>query len=268
MLHYPDIDPIAFQLGPLAVHWYGIMYAVGFISGWWLGRHRARRAWSPLEPQQVDDLVLFVAIGVVLGGRVGYMLFYALDQLLANPLSLFQLWHGGMSFHGGLLGVIAMTWWFAWRIKTPFWRVIDFLAPLVPIGLGAGRLGNFINGELWGAPTNLPWGMVYPGLGPQPRHPSQLYEFLLEGVLLFTILWLFSRRPRPTCSISGLFLLCYGVFRFLVEFVRMPDPQLGYLAFGWLTMGQVLSLPMIIAGIGLLAWAYRGRSAGAGSAVV
>ncbi|MDN5870507.1 MAG: prolipoprotein diacylglyceryl transferase [Nitrococcus sp.] len=268
MLHYPNIDPIAFQLGPLAVHWYGIMYAVGFIAGWWLGRHRARRPWSPLTPQQVDDLVLFVALGVVIGGRLGYMFFYALDRLLANPLTLFKIWQGGMSFHGGLLGVIAMTWWFAWRIEKPLLRVADFLAPLVPIGLGAGRIGNFINGELWGAPTALPWGMVYPGLGPEPRHPSQLYELLLEGVVLFTILWLFSRRPRPTCAVSGLFLLCYGVFRFLVEFVRMPDPQLGYLAFGWVTMGQVLSAPMIIAGLGLLAWAYRGRLEGAGSVSV
>lgn len=263
MLYYPDIDPIAFQLGPLDVHWYGLMYGLGFIAGWWLGRYRARRQpWSPVEPQQVDDLVLFVAIGVIVGGRVGYMLVYGLDHLLANPLNLFKIWHGGMSFHGGLIGVLLMTWWFARRIEKPFWRVIDFVAPLVPIGLGAGRIGNFINGELWGEPTTLPWGMVYPPLGPQPRHPSQLYEFFLEGVVLFIILWGFSRRPRPTCAISGLFLLCYGVFRCLVGFVRLPDPQLGYLAFGWLTMGQLLSFPMIIAGIGLLVWAYRDRLEG------
>ncbi|HKJ94839.1 MAG TPA: prolipoprotein diacylglyceryl transferase [Gammaproteobacteria bacterium] len=257
MLTYPDIDPIAFHLGPLAVHWYGIMYAVGFISGWWLGRYRARAAWRPVQPEQMDDLILYVAIGVIVGGRVGYMIFYGFEQLATNPLTLFKIWEGGMSFHGGLLGVILMVWLFARRIGKRFFEVIDFVAPLVPIGLAAGRIGNFINGELWGAPTSLPWGMVYPPLGNVPRHPSQLYEFALEGVALFVILWLFSRRPRPVCAVSGMFLLWYGIFRFLVEFVRMPDPQLGYLAFGWVTMGQILSTPMIVGGIGLLIWAYR-----------
>ncbi|MFB4205410.1 Prolipoprotein diacylglyceryl transferase [wastewater metagenome] len=256
MLTYPQIDPIAIQLGPVAVHWYGLMYAVSFLAGWWLARRRARAPWRPLEPVQMDDLIVYVAIGVVVGGRLGYMLFYGLDRLAADPLSLFRIWEGGMSFHGGLIGVLVTVWLFARRIRRGFFEVIEFVAPIVPIGLGAGRLGNFINGELWGAPTDLPWGMVYPPLGPVARHPSQLYEFALEGVVLFVVLWWFSRRPRPTGAVAGLFLACYGTFRFIVEFVRLPDPQLGYLAWGWLTMGQVLSAPMIIGGAALLAWAY------------
>ena len=257
MLRYPDIDPVAIEIGPVAVHWYGLMYAVGFLAFWWLGRRRARRDWTPVDPVQMDDLLLYGAIGVVVGGRLGYMLVYATDTLLRDPLSLLRIWEGGMAFHGGLLGVIFMIWLFAHRRGYGFWRTIDFVAPLVPIGLGAGRIGNFINGELWGAPTDLPWGMVYPPLGPEPRHPSQLYEFALEGAALFAILWLFSARPRPAGAISGLFLVCYGGFRFLVEFVRLPDAHIGYLAWGWFTMGQLLTLPMIAFGVGLLVWAYR-----------
>lgn len=257
MLRYPQIDPIAFEIGPLAVHWYGMMYAISFLGGWWLGRLRARQPWSAVRPQQTDDLLLFVALGVVAGGRIGYMLFYGTERLIADPLSLFRIWEGGMSFHGGLIGVTLAIWWFSRRVRQSFLRVLDFIAPLVPIGLGAGRIGNFINAELWGAPTDLPWGMVYPPLGPEPRHPTQLYEFALEGVALFVILWLFSRRPRPAGAVAGLFLVGYGVFRFAVEFVRLPDAHIGYLAFGWVTMGQVLSLPMILGGAGLMAWAYR-----------
>lgn len=256
MLLYPDIDPVAIQLGPLAVHWYGLMYAVGFLAGWGLGRLRARRPGSPLTPSQVDDFLIYAALGVVLGGRIGYVLFYNFSAFTQNPLILLKLWEGGMSFHGGMLGVFAATWLFARKTGCHFFSLADFIAPLAPIGLGAGRIGNFINGELWGAPTSLPWGMVYLPLGGVPRHPSQLYQALLEGLLLFLILWWFSSRPRPRAAVSGLFLLCYGSFRFMVEFVRLPDAHIGYVAFDWMTMGQVLSLPMILGGLGLLAWAY------------
>ena len=259
MLMYPAINPVALELGPLKVHWYGLMYAIGFLGGWWLGRVRARQPKAVISPVQMDDYIIYVALGVVLGGRVGYVLFYNLDAFLANPLMLFKIWEGGMAFHGGMLGVFLTSWLFARKVGRNFFDITDFVAPLVPIGLGAGRLGNFINGELWGAPTSLPWGMIYPPLGAAARHPSQLYQFLLEGVVLFTALWWFSSKPRPRMAVSGLFLTLYGSFRFLVEFVRMPDAHIGYLAWGWVTMGQLLSLPMILGGIFMLTLAYRLR---------
>jgi len=257
MLTYPAIDPIALQLGPLAIHWYGLTYLIGILGGWALGHARARRPDTPLSQQQMSDLTTHVALGVILGGRLGYVLFYDLARVLGDPLALLRIWEGGMSFHGGLLGVITVMVWYGNRLGCGFWRLADFVAPLVPLGLGAGRIGNFINGELWGRPTDLPWGMVFPGAGPWPRHPSQLYEAFLEGVVLFTLLWLYSRKPRPTRAVSGLFLLLYGMFRFAVEGVREPDAHIGYLAFGWLTMGQLLCLPMIAFGIYLLLWARR-----------
>lgn len=257
MLPYPEIDPVAIQVGPLQVHWYGVMYLVGFVAGWWLARRRAREAWTPLQPEQVDDLLFYTALGVVIGGRLGYILFYNLPTFLADPLTLFRVWEGGMSFHGGLLGVLAALAWFAHRYRLAYFSVVDFVAPLVPIGLGAGRIGNFINAELWGRPSDVPWAMVFPGAGPQPRHPSQLYEFALEGVVLFVAVWWFSARPRPRMAVSGVFALGYGMARFFVEFFREPDAHIGYLAFGWLTMGQLLSLPLVVVGGVLLTWAYR-----------
>ena len=257
MLNYPEFNPVAIEIGPLQIHWYGLMYLVGFAGGWWLMRLRARRPGSGWTGEQVDDLLFYAAMGVVLGGRVGYVLFYDLSAFLANPLMLFMVWKGGMSFHGGLLGVLLAIWLYARRHKRRWLAVVDFVAPVVPVGLGAGRIGNFINGELWGKVTDVPWAMVFPTGGPFPRHPSQLYEFALEGVVLFLILWFYSARPRPMGAVSGLFGLCYGVFRFAVEFVRTPDAHLGYLAFGWLTMGQLLSLPLIAVGAYLLWFAYR-----------
>lgn len=258
MLQYPQLDPVAISLGPVKVHWYGLTYLVGFVAGWWLGRLRTRKPWSPVTEEQMGDLLFYLALGVILGGRFGYVLFYNFDTFLADPLWLLRVWEGGMSFHGGLLGVIFAMWWYGRKVGSGFWRLADFVAPLVPVGLGAGRIGNFINGELWGKPTDVPWAMVFPHAPDSlARHPSQLYQFALEGVALFVILWWFSAKPRPRMAVSGLFLVCYGVFRFLVEFVRQPDPQLGYLAFDWLTMGQVLSTPMILAGAALMFIAYR-----------
>lgn len=257
MLPYPQIDPVALQLGPISIHWYGLMYLVGFAAVWWLGRWRAQRSGSGWSPDHISDLVFYGALGAVLGGRMGYVLFYDLPGFLDAPLNIVKVWQGGMSFHGGLMGVLIAMWLFGRRYRKTFFEVTDFIAPLVPIGLGAGRIGNFINGELWGKVSDVPWAMVFPNGGPLARHPSQLYQALLEGLVLFIILWLYSSKPRPTMAVSGLFLLCYGVFRFIVEFVRMPDAQLGYLAFGWLTMGQILSAPMILAGLGLMWWAYK-----------
>ena len=260
MIAYPEIDPVAFALGPLKVHWYGLMYLIGFGAGWWLGRVRARQSVRGWRGVDVDDVLFYVAVGVVVGGRLGYVIFYDFPGFLADPLSLFKLWQGGMSFHGGLIGVIVAMLLFARSRGRAFFEVADFIAPLVPPGLLAGRLGNFINGNLWGRETDLPWGMVFPTGGPVPRHPSQLYEALLEGVVLFALLWWFSRRPRPVAAVSGLFLLGYGVFRFAVEFVREPDAHLGYLALDWFTMGQALTLPMMLFGAGLM-WFAHSRGA-------
>lgn len=260
MLQHPQIDPVAISLGPLKIHWYGLTYLAGFAIGWWLGRYRARKPWTPLNEEQVSDLLFYVALGVILGGRFGYVLFYNFDQFLADPVWLLRVWEGGMSFHGGLIGVMLALGWYGRKLGCGFFRIADFVAPLVPVGLGAGRIGNFINGELWGKPTEVPWGMVFrQAPDALARHPSQLYQFALEGVALFVVLWLFSSRPRPTMAVSGLFLILYGSFRVITEFFRQPDTQLGYLAFEWLTMGQLLSLPMIAAGVLLMVLAYRGK---------
>src|SRR3990167_9293350 len=210
MLAYPHINPIAFHLGVLKVHWYGLMYLIGFLLAWILATYRANKPSSGWNSMQVSDLIFYAALGVVIGGRVGYMLFYDFPAFVANPLILFKLWEGGMSFHGGLLGVAMATWIYGHRYHKPWPIVIDFVAPLVPLGLAAGRLGNFINGELWGRVTTVPWGMVFPNAGPFPRHPSQLYEFFLEGVLLFLILWGYSSKKRPPLAVSALFLIGYG----------------------------------------------------------
>lgn len=254
MIILPEINPIAISLGPVDVRWYGLAYAVGFILAWWLGKVQARRAWSPLKPEDVDDLITWLIVGLILGGRLGYALFYNFDYYLAAPGEIIKVWQGGMSFHGGMLGVIVSGWIFCRRKGIDFLAGCDFLVPLAPPGLFFGRLGNFVNGELWGRPTESPWGVLFPqaSAGGVPRHASQLYEAVLEGVVLFAILWLYARRPRATGRVGGLFLAGYGVFRFTVEFVRQPDSQLGYLAWNWLTMGQLLCVPMFLFGLWLL----------------
>jgi phosphatidylglycerol---prolipoprotein diacylglyceryl transferase len=262
MLHYPGFDPIAFEIGPffgfgpVRVHWYGIMYLIGFAGGWWVARLRASKPGSTWKANDVDDLIFFCMLGVILGGRIGYVLFYGLSFWAKDPWYPLKIWEGGMSFHGGLLGVIAAITLFARRRGRRVADVYDFTTPLPGIGIFFGRIGNFINGELWGKPTTVPWGFQVNG---QVLHASQLYEAALEGLLLFVVLWWFTSRPRPRLAPSGLFLIIYGTSRFLVEFVRVPDTQIGYLAGGWFTMGQLLSLPMIIAGVIMLWWAYRTR---------
>lgn len=256
MLTYPEFDRIAFSIGPVDVHWYGLMYVVGFVAGWWLARRRAAAPRSTWKPADVDDLIFFAAMGVILGGRLGWILFYGFDTVREDPLNIIRVWQGGMSFHGGLAGVMIAVALFAKRRGRKIADVFDFTAPLPAVGLFAGRIGNFINGELWGKPTDLPWGFLVNG---QVLHPSQLYEAALEGLVMFLILWWFTSKPRWRLAPSGLFLTLYGLFRFLVEFVRLPDADIGYLAFGWLTMGQVLSLPVLVAGLAMLAFAYTRR---------
>ena len=256
MLTFPNIDPVAVDLGFLQIRWYGISYIVGILGAWALLHYRAKTGRFGWTVEQVADLMFYGILGVIIGGRLGSVLFYNLPYYLSNPLDVVKVWQGGMSFHGGLIGVLIAAWLYGRRINKTFFEAADFLAPVVPVGLFTGRIGNFINAELWGKPTDVSWGMVFPGAGSLPRHPSQLYEAFLEGLCLFVILWWFSSRPRPLMAISGLFLLGYGLFRFAVEFVREPDAHLGYLGFGWLTMGQVLSFPMILVGVVLLILAY------------
>jgi phosphatidylglycerol---prolipoprotein diacylglyceryl transferase len=277
-----DIDPIAVPLPfwPHGIHWYGLMYLLGFGVAWWLGHRRIRAGRLPgVTADGFGDLLFYGMLGVVLGGRVGYVLFYAFDQFLADPMFLLRINEGGMSFHGGLLGVMVAAAWWTWRQGLHFFDTMDFVAPLVPAGLGFGRLGNYIGGELWGKLTGGSWGVVFPRsdlgqytgasmerlrelhssglLDGYARHPSQLYQAFLEGLVMFAVLVLYSRKPRPRYAVSGLFALLYGVFRFVVEFVRVPDENLGYLAFGWLTMGQLLSLPLVALGVALLLLSRR-----------
>lgn len=252
MLTYPVFDPVAFRIGPVAARWYGMMYAVGFGLGWLLGRWRASRPGSGWTPTQVDDLITWLVVGVVLGGRIGYVLFYDLPYYAANPIEIFSIWRGGMSFHGGVVGVVLVCWLYGRSIGKSLLEVGDLISPLVPPGLFFGRIGNFINGELWGRVTDVPWAMVFPTGGPLPRHPSQLYEAGLEGLLFFVIIWIYSSRPRPRGAVSGMFMLCYGTFRFIVEFFRQPDVQLGFVAFDFFSMGQLLCLPMIALGLVLI----------------
>ena len=283
-----QIDPIALRLPEFelfgrafapSVHWYGVMYAIGFALAWYLGRRRIAQGRLPgVDANGFADLLFYGMLGVVLGGRIGYVMFYGFPAFVADPAMLFRIWEGGMSFHGGLLGVLAATWWWSRRQRVHLFDTLDFVAPLVPAGLGLGRLGNWIGGELWGKPTEGGWGVVFPRALPEPfarfdpatlraqfeagaldayaRHPSQLYQVVLEGVAMFAIVWWYSSRPRPRYAVAGVFALLYGLFRLAVEFVREPDAHIGYLAFGWVTMGQVLSLPLIALGLVLL-WASR-----------
>ncbi len=248
----PSIDPIALRLGDVHLRWYGIMYLLAFLCAWFLGRYRASRNNNDWTKEQFDDVLTIGMFGVILGGRIGYVLFYDLQSFLSDPLEIFRVWNGGMSFHGGLLGVLVAMFYCAKKMKRSVWEVTDFVAPLVPPGLFFGRIGNFINGELWGNVTTHPWGMIFPYGGDLPRHPSQLYEAFFEGLVLFALVWVFSIKKRKLGAVSGLFALGYGIARFGVEFVRTPDAHLGYMALGWLTMGQILSLPLIFIGLWLL----------------
>ena len=265
MLTYPHIDPIAisigplFGIGPLRVHWYGIMYLIGFTAAWWLARYRARRPGSTWTPLDVDDLIFYCAVGVIAGGRAGWCLFYGHDVIAENWLNAFHIWDGGMSFHGGMLGVLVATIFFARAKSKHVGDVLDFTAPLPGIGLMCGRLGNFINGELWGKPTDLPWafGVANAEGTLIARHPSQLYEAALEGLVLFLVIWWFTSRPRPRLAPLGLFLVVYGCARFAIEWVRLPDANIGYLAGDWLTMGMLLTIPMILGGVAMMIYAYR-----------
>jgi phosphatidylglycerol:prolipoprotein diacylglycerol transferase len=263
-LEFPQIDPVIFSIGPLSVRWYGLMYLIGFAFAMWWANRQATKPNSGWNKEEVSDLLFYGMLGVILGGRVGYVLFYQFSYFLENPLYLFRIDQGGMSFHGGTLGVITAICIFAWTRKKQLLAVGDFVAPLVPVGLLAGRIGNFINGELWGRTTDVPWAVVFPSGGPLARHPSQLYEAFFEGLVLFIILYVFTKKPRPAGSVGGLFLLGYGVFRFAIEYFREPDAHLGLFG-GFISMGQILSLPMIIAGLGLILWAYKKPQASAAS---
>jgi len=277
MPYIHNIDPIALQIGPLAIHWYGLMYLAAAASAFFLARRRADQAWRGFQRSEVEDIIFYGMLGVILGGRIGSVVFYHFSDFLADPLMLVRVWEGGMSFHGGLLGVIIAVAWYGRKTGRSLSSMCDFAAPIVPIGLGLGRIGNFIGAELWGHKTDVSWGVIFPHALPggpysvaeiqsllvqgqllnEARHPSQLYQAFWEGVVLFAIVWWFSSRPRPLMTTSGVFLIVYGIGRIAVEFVREPDAHIGYLAWGWLTIGQVLSLPMVLFGVGLIWFGYH-----------
>ena len=257
MFTFPQFNPVVISLGPLSIHWYGVMYIIAFGGAWVLASYRRNMKPNQWSTDQISDLVFYGAIGAVVGGRLGSVFFYNFDRFLVDPLWVFRVWEGGMSFHGGLLGVGVAFYFYSKSLRKGFWETIDFIVPFVPFGLGAGRIGNFIGGELWGRPTDVPWSMVFPHVDQLPRHPSQLYEVALEGVALFILLWWFSSNPRPRLAVSGVFALGYGSFRFFIEFFREPDQQIGFIAFEWLTMGQLLSVPMAAGGMLLLFLSYN-----------
>lgn len=267
MLHYPPLNPVALKvpavhlggmtLGPLAIHWYGVMYALAFFIGYYVIQAIGEKKQMGLSSKLLGDLVSDIMLGVIVGGRLGYVLFYGFSYYLTRPMEIFAIWQGGMSFHGGAIGTAICCYLFCRKNKIGFLQLADIVIPAVPIGLGLGRLGNFINAELWGRPSGMPWAMVFPTDPMQlPRHPSQLYELGLEGIALFLILWFFTRRPHPNGAAFGLFLACYGCFRFFIEFFRNPDAQLGFVL-GHLSMGQLLSVPMVLIGIGIMVWGYQ-----------
>ena len=263
MLKYPDIDPVAISIWKLDIHWYGLMYLFGFAAAWGLSIYRAKTRDAVIKPEQADDLIFYGAIGVVVGARIGYVIFYKFSDWMSDPTLIFRIWEGGMSFHGGLIGTALGLYMYSRHINRHFLEVVDFVAPFAPIGIFFGRMGNFIGSELWGRTTDVSWAMVFPGDDTQlPRHPSQLYEGFLEGIVLFIILFWFSRKPRPRGAVIGLFVMLYGVFRFSVEFFRQPDAHIMFDLFGWMTRGQILCIPMFIVGAGLIVWAYRRKKAG------
>ena len=257
MIIYPQIDPVALDLGFAKIHWYGLMYLFAFLSAWWVGNYRAKQEGSGWDKDQVSDVLFYGALGVILGGRIGYILFYNFDKFLENPAIIVRIWEGGMSFHGGMLGVFTGLYLFGRKTNRSFFQISDFIAVMVPLGLGFGRIGNFINKELWGRPVDggLPWAMDY---GDHiARHPSSLYQALTEGLLLFILLFVFSRKPRPTMAVSGVFMMGYGALRFTTEFFRTPDAHLGFVMFDWMSKGQQLSIPMVIFGLIIFIMAYR-----------
>jgi phosphatidylglycerol---prolipoprotein diacylglyceryl transferase len=257
MLVFPHINPIAIHFGSLHIYWYGLMYLFGFGIAFLIAKYRIKHYQIKFSNAELSDLIFYCALGTIIGGRIGYMLFYNLPNFLSNPVIILWFWEGGMSFHGGLLGVILGLYFYAKKVKKSFFIVTDFTAPLVPIGIFLGRIGNFINGELWGRITTMPWGIIYPNAGPLPRHPSELYEAFFEGIVLLFIIWFYAKKFRPTGFISAIFLISYGIMRVFLEFFREPDSQLGFIAFNWLTMGQILSLLMILAGIVILALHHK-----------
>jgi phosphatidylglycerol---prolipoprotein diacylglyceryl transferase len=256
LFNHPQINVVALQIGPLKIHWYAISYLLGFAFAWWIAKIRAAKLNYHWDNEIISDLIFYCALGVIVGGRLGYVLFYGLTELFSDPWFIFKIWHGGMSFHGGLLGVVIGLFFFARKMNLSWIEMLDFASVLTPIGLGLGRIGNFINSEVWGRITTVPWAVIFPNGGPLPRHPSQLYEALGEGLLLFTIVWFYNTKKSPKGLTISLFLICYGLIRFGLEFFREPDAHLGFIAMNWLTMGQLLSLPMLLIG-GLLWWFYR-----------